>query len=295
MELVTVLPILLALVATFFFASSSSLVRAGIRDASPLMALLFSLSVNVVLLWTIVLVFLDFEVDLWAWRYFIVGGMISPVIARFCNYTGIDKVGLNIAAPITYANPLVTIVLASLLLGQRMSLLGYLGGVIVVGGGVILGSVRGEGSIESFDRKHLVYPVLAAVFYGSSHLFREVGISIVSSPILAAAVTITSSWLVMVLYLAATYRTHDFDVTRTEAGFFAFAGVATSIAIPTLYLALRVGTVIVVTPVMNITPFWVLLLSFIFFREVEPFSRRVVGGTTLLVVGVVLLSMFGTA
>lgn len=300
MEFATFIPVVLAIAAAFFFATSSSLVRAGIRDTSPLMALLFSLSANIVILWVIVALLLDVQVDLWRWRYFIVAGTFAPVLGRFCNYTGIDKLGINISAPITYANPLVSVVLASLFLGERLSALGYLGGVSVIIGGALLGSVKadggdgGIGGFESIERKHLVFPVLAALFYGTSHIFRELGISLVSSPILAAAVTTTTSWTWMMLYLGVTHRRHDFGATPREVGFFALAGTATSIAIPTLYAALRVGTVVVVTPIMNTSPFWVLVLSFIFFRDAEPFTKRVVGGTTLVVFGVVLLSTFGT-
>jgi drug/metabolite transporter (DMT)-like permease len=44
----------------------------------------------------------------------------------------------------------------------------------------------------------------------------------------------------------------------------------------------------------NTTPFWVLLISFVFFRGSELFTPRVLGGTALTVAGVILLSTFGT-
>ena len=111
---------------------------------------------------------------------------------------------------------------------------------------------------------------------------------------LATAVTITTSWLWMVLYLGATRRKHDFDITRREQLFFVLSGLATATAIPLLYSALEVGTVAVVIPMTNTTPFWVLLLSFVFFRGEELFTPRVIGGTSLTVLGVILLSTFGT-
>ena len=295
MDPVTYLPVVFGIAAAFFFASSSTFVRAGVRQASPLMALLYSLTVNVFLLWTIVLLFVDFAVDLWAWRWFVLAGVLAPVLGRFFNYTGIEKLGINRSTPITYSNPLVAVVLALVFLGQRLSPLGYVGAVCTVFGGIVLGLSESEGGKTNIDRSDFVFPVLAALFYGTSQVLRDVGIDFVSSPLVAAAVTTSASWITLMLYLGATFRGHDFTVERREVAFFAAAGVMTSIAIPTLYAALQLGTVLVVMPLQNTSPFWVLVLSFIFFRDAEPFTPRVIGGTTAVVIGVVLLSTFGTA
>lgn len=286
-------PVGLAIVAALFFSVSTLLVRARVREASPLIALAVSLSVNVVVLWAISLAWYDVTVDLWQWRYFIVAGTLAPVLGRFFNYSGIDALGVNISTPITYANPLVSVTLALAFLGERITALGLLGGLLVIAGGVLLGTVRGDGQV-SFKRRYLVLPVLAAVFYGSSHIFRKLGIDLVNEPVLAAAVTTTTSWSLLVVYLMARSSRQELAVSRQAAGFFGLAGLATSIAIPTLYLALRLGQVVVVTPIMNTSPLFVLALSYVFFRGEELFTPRVVAGTVGVVAGVILLSTFGT-
>lgn len=288
-----VVPVGMAIVAALFFSISTVLVRARIRRASPIVALALSLTVNVVVLWTISLAWFDVTVDLWRWRYFVVAGVLAPVLGRFCNYSGIDALGVNIATPITYTNPLVAVVLAMVFLGERLSSLGLLGGLLVIVGGVTLGTVRGDGPV-TIERKYLVFPVLAAVFYGSSQIFRKVGIDLVNEPVLAAAVTTTTSWCLLVGYLVARRRRHDLAVERGEAAFFCLAGLATSVAIPVFYLALQLGSVVIVTPLMNASPFFVLALSYVFFRGEELFTPRVVAGTVAVVGGVVLLSTFGT-
>lgn len=286
-------PVGLSLVAAFFFAVSSTLVRARVRRASPIVALALSLSVNVVLLWAVSLIWYDVTVDLWAWRYFIIAGVLAPVLGRFFNYSGIDKLGVNISTPITYANPLVSVALALAFLGERLTTLGLIGAVLVVAGGSVLGTVRGDGEV-SFKRKYLVLPVLAAIFYGTSQVLRKVGIDLVNEPVLAAAVTTTTSWSLLMGYLLFRRDGHDLTAGRSEALYFAAAGLGTSIAIPTLYLALQLGTVVIVTPIMNTSPLFVLALSYVFFRGEELFTPRVVGGTVGVVVGVALLSTFGT-
>jgi uncharacterized membrane protein len=294
MDPLAYLPVALGLVAALFFALSNSFVRAGIDDSSPMLALLYSLTANVVVLWPVVLLFYDVEFDLWSWRYFIVAGTLAPVLGRFFNYSGIEKLGINVSSPITYTNPLVSVLLATVFLGERLLALGYVGAVVIFVGSTLLGTTRSSGGVRSFKKRHLVFPVLASLFYGSSHVFRELGIELVSSPVLATAVTATTSWVWLVLYLGVRHGQYDFAITRREASFFTLGGLATAVAIPLLYTALREGSVAVVVPMTNTTPFWILLLSFVFFRGEELFTPRVIGGTTLTVVGVVLLSTFGT-
>ena len=288
------LPVGLALLASVFFALAASLVRARVRRASPVVALALSLAVNVAVLWPISLVWYDVTFDPWAWRFFILAGVLAPVLGRFFNYTGIDKLGVNLSTPITYANPLVSVGLAIAFLGERLTGPGLVGAMLVIAGGVVLGTAGGDGGV-SFKRRHLVYPVLAALFYGSSAIFRKVGIDLVGQPVLAAAVTTTTSFLLLVGYLATRRDRPDLAVGRSEATFFVLAGLATSIAIPTVFLALQLGAVVVVTPVMNTSPLFVLAFSYLAFRGEELFTPRVVGGTVGIVGGVILLSTFGTA
>lgn len=298
-------PVALALAASVFYATSNILVRAGVGKSSPTVALFVSLSVNVVALWVTSLVVYDVTVDIWAWRYFILAGMFAPVLGRLFNYHGIDKLGVNLSIPIVYTNPIVAVVLSMAFLGERLSVGAAVGGLVIVLGGALLGTVKGDedgeadngdgggGKTRSFDRRYLLLPLVGAFFYGASHVIRKVGIDLVSQPILAAAVTTTASWFFIALYFAVGDRSPITRTDRRELVYFAGAGLATSVAIPTIYLAYQLGRVVIVTPVTNASPLFVLLFSYLFFREEELFTPRVFVGTGFVVVGVVLLSLFG--
>lgn len=283
----------LAIVAALFFATSSTLVRARVRSAGPLVALALSLAVNVAVLWAIAFAFFDVTVDLWRWRYFVAAGALAPVLGRFFNYAGIDALGVNISSPITFANPVVSMAVAIAFLGERISVLGLAGGLIVVAGGSVIASAKGDGTVD-FEKKYLVLPVLAAAFYGTSHVFRKLGIDLVSSPVVAAAVTASTSLVLLTGYFVVRPEKRTVDVGRDEALFFVLAGLATSIAIPVFYLALQVGSVVIVTPLLNTTPLFILAFSYLFFRGGELFTPRVTGGTVAVVVGVTLLSVYGS-
>ena len=281
----------LAVVAAFFYASSTILVRAGIRGSNSVVAMFVSLTVNLVCLWLVVFAFTDFRFDLWRWRYFIVAGLFAPGLGRVFNYEGMDRLGVNVSAPIVYTNPLVSVTAAIVFLGERLSVVGLIGGLLVIGGGGLVGSTKGEGSV-SFKWRYLLFPAAAAVLYGGSHVVRKLGIDLVASPLIASAVTITTSWFLAAGYVLWSETTIDLD--RRQLAFFSLAGVATSVALPVLYVALQVGLVVLVTPVMNLSPLFVLAMSFVFFRESELFSPRIVVGTLTVVVGITLLTVFGS-
>lgn len=285
------LSIFLAAVAAFFYAAASVLVRAGIRESSSIVATFVSLTVNLVALWVIVIAFLDVNVDLWRWRYFIIAGLMAPGLGRLLYFAGIDRLGVNITAPILYANPLFSVAGAMVFLGERLSTIGLLGGLFVIAGGGIVGTERG-GETLSFEWYHLLLPVVAAVLYGGSHLFRKIGVDLVGSPLVASAVTISTSWIIVTGYVLASNV--NLSTNRRELTYFTLAGLTSSVAIPALYLALQTGLVVVVTPLMNLSPLFILGLSFLFFRGEEVFTRRILVGTVTVVAGITLLSLYGT-
>lgn len=294
MQPALLVPIALAVAASVFYATSNTLVRAGVRQSTPTVALFVSLTVNVVALWSMSAVLYDVSIDLWAWRYFVIAGAFAPVLGRFFNYTGIDKIGVNLSIPIVYTNPVVAVVLSMAFLGERLSPGAAVGGLVIVFGGAVLGTVKGNGEgTRSFDKRYLLFPLAGAFFYGTSHVFRKVGIDLIPNPIVAAAVTTTTSWLLVALYFAGTDRADLHRATRAELLYFSFAGLSTSVAIPLIYLAYQVGRVVIVTPVTNTSPLFVLLFSYLFFREEELFTPRVLVGTVFVVAGVVLVSLFG--
>jgi len=281
MAAVLLIPVALALAASVFYATSNILVRAGVGKSSPTVALFVSLSVNVVVLWAISLAVYDVSFDLWPWRYFVLAGVFAPVLGRLFNYRGIDKLGVNLSIPIVYTNPIVAVALSMAFLGERLSPGAAVGGLVIVLGGALLGTVKGgdgdETGRRSFDRRYLLLPLAGAFFYGASHVVRKVGIDLVSKPILAAAVTTTASWFFIALFFAVGDRSPIARTERRELGYFAAAGLATSV---------------IVTPVTNASPLFVLLFSYLFFREEELFTPRVFAGTGFVVVGVVVLSLF---
>lgn len=284
----TLLPVFLALLVAFSFAVSTVLVRVGVKESSPLVALVVTMAVNVIVLWTLSVVQYDIIVDLWAWRWFILAGMFAPALGRLANYVGIQRVGVNLVSPISNMNPLVSVVLAIIFLGERLSPAGYSGVLLAVTGGVVLASIRGDSDFR-IRRIDLLYPIFGALTYGTVQIIRKLGTGLVAEPTIGAAVNLTTSFVLVTGGLAVTGRLRTLAASRRDLLTFSVAGVVSSIGLASLYAAISIGKVTVVTPIFNTSPLFVLVLSGIFARSDEVFSKRVGLGTVTIVAGVALL------
>ena len=282
------LPIFFAVGASFFYAFSDIFVRAVIRVSAPVAAVFTSLTVNVVVLWMLSFLFTDVEFNLWMWRYFILCGILGPVIGRFFKYASLVKLGITLSSPIVSSHPLIAVIIAITFLGERLSFAGYSGIFLVIAGGILIVSTKGTENI-TVNKKYFILPVLAAFGFGTSLTFRKMGMNLVPSPLLAGAVMTTSSWLFLALYLTVSQQYRKVRINKRQLIFFSCAGLCTCTAIPLLYLAYQVGNVLTVAPFANISPLFALILSRIFYRKEEIFSFQVIIGTLLAIFGTVLL------
>jgi len=68
-----------------------------------------------------------------------------------------------------------------------------------------------------------------------------------------------------------------------------FSGLTSNIAQLSRYIALGLGSAIVISLMLRTMPLWVLCFAFIFNREYESFSRWVLLGNGLLMSGTILI------
>ncbi|ASK34978.1 DMT family transporter [Alloalcanivorax mobilis] len=298
-ELNATLPIGLALLSSVMFALTFLLVRVGVKSASSATALWITLSINVLFLWVWSLLTQEVHLrDWWQWRYFFLSGMFAPLLGRLFQFQGMARLGANITTPLTLTHPVISVILAIAFLDERITPLGFLGALLVVMGSVAVGAEGGRNDTRSLarvPRRYLLLPAAAALSYGISIVLRKVGIDIGADPITAAAVTCTSSWLFATLYFLLSGSFASIRCSRNEFGYFVLAGVFSALGPVLLYAALQHQDLVVVAPLASTTPLFVLLMSYIFLRADEIFTRQVIAGTVATVSGVVLVTAYGLA
>ena len=277
----------LALAGALCSAAATIAFRQGLRSSNTYAGLWINLTVGVVCVW----VAIWFTVPLSAMHaralpFFIGSGLLGTVAGRFFRFKGIEKVGAPVAAAINNLNPFISTGLAILLLGEQVTLPILLGTCVIVLGTILLST---SGRYVGFRPVHLIYPFLSAFCFGAVVIIRKLGLSH-ASPMFGYAINVTTAFIALTAYLMASGQFSTVACDGKSLQHFVVAGLGENIGVLFVLIALSLGQVSVVTPLNGTAPLFVLALAFIFLKDVERLTGRLVLGTVLIVLGVFLLT-----
>jgi uncharacterized membrane protein len=227
---------------------------------------------------------------------FIIAGILAPGCARLLSYKGIRTLGVSVATPIVSAESTFSILMALIFLKEPMNLEIGTGILSVVVGLVLLGYETGQKSKREISKKicyrDLLYPITASIFYGVSVFIRKLGLNVVNSAILGATVTSGTSWCIFAILLATSGNAKRlFQVEKQSLAYFFMSGGTTCIAWLSLFYALSIGRVVIVSPVASSYSLVTLFLSYVLLRNTERISLKIIVAAILIIGGVVLLSL----
>jgi transporter family protein len=267
------------------------------KSPEPMVAAFITLTVNFCFFVLLSVIFEPLSQLTWSLVYlFIVAGTLAPGAARFLSYRGLETLGMSISAPIVNAESIFSVILAIIFLNEPITLVIGAGVLSIIIGLVLFGLESGQkneaGSGKKTRYRYLFYPVMASVFYGFSVFLRKLGLNVLGSPILGATFTSGTSWLIITISLAAGGHVKQLSrVTRQSFIYFLLGGGATCIAWYSLFKALHIGKVSIVTPIATSFSLMTLFLSYVLLRNVERINRRIVAATVLVIGGIILLSL----
>ncbi len=239
-----------------------------------------------------------------AWLFWALSGISHFAVGRTWAYRAIQYLGSNRSNVVTNLYPITTIILAIVLLHDRLTIMQTLAMILTVSGPLLIvlkeetdssAQRTKSGSYgRQIDRRGLflgfIYGLGAAVFWGSSAIFIKFALQEGGKPVggsliayFAAAVVISPS-----VFLSRRSRRELLDESRESLSIAIWGGLTTSVAQLFRYMSLAAGSVISVSLALRAQPLWVLILAFIFIREYESFSRRVLIGNALVLAGTVL-------
>lgn len=280
-----------ALANAFLFALHNMLSKKASRYSNPATAVISTLLINIVVLWgmTILLVPLS-NVTAASLLIFVVVGFFQPGLTRLLTYKGIDTLGVAITDPVRATTPLFSAMMAIIFLGEDITVPIIVATFMIIAGVTLL-SWRRDSMKLMGSALYLWYPIAASALAGASQVVRKFGLAAVPHPFLAAAVTATSSLVVSVLTMWYVEKTRQtWKMNRDCFWWFLGAGITVSLAMTCIYFALDLGKVSVVIPISSTGPFFSLILTAIFLRDVERVTFRIVVSAAMIVGGVLLIS-----
>jgi uncharacterized membrane protein len=282
-----------ALANAFTFALHNMLAKKALRYSNPATGVISSLLINIVFLWGLSILFVPLApLGTASILIFVVVGFFQPGLTRLLTYKGIDALGVAITDPIRATTPLFSAMMAILFLDEKITLAIVFATLMIIAGITLLswrsGSMKLAGSAV-----FLWYPIAASVLAGASQVVRKFGMAAVPHPLLAAAVTATSSLVVSILTLWYVEKSQEsWKMNRQCFWWFLAAGVTISLSMICIYYALDLGKVSVVIPISSTGPFFSLIFTALFLRDVQRVTLKIVCAAAMIVGGVLLITLW---
>jgi drug/metabolite transporter (DMT)-like permease len=283
-------PQLIAFGAALSYAISGIAARRGMRYSTPITVTLVSVAVHAVTLWAAVLLTGGIpSVSWWVLFLFALTGTLQPIIRLF-TYAGILYVGASRGTTLRSAHPLFSTGLAILFLGEQISFPVIVGTLLIVAG-ITLISWQPESRQASFRWWHLGYPLGAAFLAGISHPLRRYALSLADEPLYLAAIIgiVALPWLAS--YTVLPTKGEQPVWNQQSMGWFLMAGVFETLGILLVIIALSVGQVVIVSPIVATSPLWILVGTWLFLRGIESLTLRTILGAVCVVSGTIAISV----
>jgi drug/metabolite transporter, DME family len=283
-------PQFIALAAALSYAASGIAAKRGLRYSTPITVTLVSVTVHAVTLSIAVWLTGGIpEVSWWVLFLFALTGTLQPVIRLF-TYAAIHYVGASRGTTLRSSHPLFSTTLAILFLGEQMSLALAAGTVLIVAG-IGLISWQPEAERASFDWWHLAYPLGAAFLAGISHPLRRYALGLANEPLYLAAIIgiVALPWLGS--YIVLPTRGEQPVWNPQSMGWFLMAGLFETLGILLVIVALSVGQVVIVSPIVATSPLWILIGTWLFLRGIERLTLSTILGAVCVVSGTIAISV----
>jgi len=278
---------MLALTSALCSAVATMLIQRGLRRGNFYAGFWINIAVGMIGLWSIVLLLVPRADYHWsAVPYFIFSGVVGTAAGRLFRVAAIEKVGAPVAAAILNLSPFISTGLAILLLGERVTLPILLGTLVIVLGTILLSL---SGKYVGFRVRHLIYPFLSASCFGLVAIIRKLGLGH-AGPLFDSAVNNTAAMVAATTFVLVSGNRGALVCDGRSILYFIGGGIMENTGVFLVLLSLGLGEVSVVTPLAGTAPLFVLLLTFLFPREVKQLSWRIIVGVVLIVLGVISLT-----
>ncbi len=284
-------PILLSLTSATLFAVSILVLHQGLRHTDSESGSLVQIGATTLCYWLVA----PWLVESWYWLtpaalMFAVIGLFKPVVSANASLLSVHYLGPTPTSTLAATSPLFAAAIGVLLLDEQLTLPIILGTVAIMGGSIALAQ-RGKGASRgNWPLWALSLPLLAAFVRATGDGLTKFAMLELPSPHFAGLVSFTVSLIVATAVFGARRRSLPKLGIRFGTGWFVLAGTINGVAVYCLNLALQLGELIVVVPIVSSSPFLTLLLSVFLVRR-ESITRGSLLAVFLIVPGVIVIAL----
>ena len=293
---------LLALISAAALGLNTAIVRRGVRWAPPYYLTIFSLAAAVPVF--VVLAFLvgqgqrAGELATSDYALLSLAGVLNFVGGRYSNFKAIAAIGANLTAPLRTFSTLISAILGFTILNEEVTGLRLLGLALIISAPLLAFSRPAQMKVELKSGTKLKlaegfsFSGIAALSYAFANFLLGYVLAGTGMSIMAAAVAHGSAAAVMLATLALPRnRSGIASLSRNSLYVFLLVSVTMISAQVFRFAAFERAPVSVVSALVETVAFFGLGFAYLINRDHELFTRQVVAGVALAVVGAVALTI----
>ena len=281
--------VLFAFLSAFFAGMTSILAKCGIKKTdSNVATFIRTLVVLPLSLLMALIVNPNFSLGAVSSKtlVFLVLSGLSTGASWLCYFRALSKGDINKVVPIDKSSTVLTIILAVVFLGERVTVYKTLG-VVFMAIGTLLMIEKKDTEKKSEGEGWLIYALLSAFFASLTTILGKIGIEGVESNLgtaIRTAVVIVMSFI-MVAFTGKTGEIKKID--KKELGFILLSGISTGASWLCYYKALQDGEAGIVVPIDKLSILVTIAFSYIVFKE--RLSKKAMLGLVMIVFGTLVL------
>ena len=281
--------VLFAFLSAFFAGMTSILAKCGIKKTdSNVATFIRTLVVLPLSLLMALIVNPNFSLGAVSSKtlVFLVLSGLSTGASWLCYFRALSKGDINKVVPIDKSSTVLTIILAVVFLGERVTVYKTLG-VVFIAIGTLLMIEKKDTEKKSEGEGWLIYALLSAFFASLTTILGKIGIEGVESNLgtaIRTAVVIVMSFI-MVAFTGKTGEIKKID--KKELGFILLSGLSTGASWLCYYKALQDGEAGIVVPIDKLSILVTIAFSYIVFKE--RLSKTAMLGLVMIVFGTLVL------
>ena len=281
--------VIFAFLSAFFAGITSILAKCGIRKTDSnvatfirtIIVLLFSLLMVMIVGSFPTLKNLSAKTIL-----FLVLSGLSTGASWLCYFRALQKGNINKVVPIDKSSTVLTIILATIFLGESITLYKTLG-IIAIGLGTLMMIEKKDTENKIEEKGWLFYAILSAVFASLTSILGKVGIEGVESNLGTAIRTVVVIVMSFVM-VSVTGKVKDIKrIDKKELAFILLSGLSTGASWLFYYRALQDGEASIVVPIDKLSILVTIAFSYFVFKE--KLGKKAFIGLVLIVVGTLVL------
>lgn len=276
--------------STLFAGLTAVLAKCGIKKTDSDIATAIRTGVVLVFSWLMVLI-VGSAGSITAlggktWLFLVLSGL-STGASWLCYFKALQAGDVNKVVPIDKSSTVLTIILAFVFLGERVTPLKATAVVLIGAGTVMMIEKKDVSETGSAKKGWFVYALLSAVFAAMTSILGKIGIDGVESNLgtaIRTAVVLVMAWLIVFL----KGKQHMLkSIPKSELGFICLSGLATGGSWLCYYKALQDGLASVVVPIDKLS----ILVSIGFSAAVfkERLSKKSAAGLFFIVAGTLMM------